>query len=92
MPKYAQIGQHWPNIGPDRPKSAQIGPNTTVFITFDPEVTGVAATEIIKRLEQGDPPIWTRVGGEEGSIGIGVQMLTDEQVETVIQRIKEVIS
>jgi len=82
------------------PTTAQIGPNTTVFITFDPEVTGVDATEVIKRLEQGDPPIWTRKGnptptrpgGEEGSIGIGVQMLSDEQVETVIERIKEIIS
>ena len=74
------------------PNTPQLGPNTTVFIRFDPEVTGVDVNEVIKRLEQGDPPIWTRVGGEEGSIGIGVQMLTDEQVETVIQRIKEVIS
>ena len=74
------------------PNTAQLGPNTTVFIRFDAEVTGVDVNEVINRLEQGDPPIWTRVGGEEGSIGIGVQMLTDEQVETVIQRIKEVIS
>ena len=74
------------------PTTPQIGPNTTVFIHFDADVLGVDGNEVIKRLEQGDPPIWTRTHDGGGSIGIGVQMLTDEQVETVIQRIKEVTS
>ena len=65
-----------------------VGPNIDNTL----KAIGVDVNEVIKRLEQGDPPIWTRVGGDEGSIGIGVQMLTDEQVETVIQRIKEITS
>jgi uncharacterized pyridoxal phosphate-dependent enzyme len=74
------------------PTAPQLGPNTTVFIHFDSSVLGFDGHEVIKRLEESDPPIWTRTHDNGGSIGIGVQMLTDEQVETVIQRIKEIVS
>ena len=74
------------------PTTPQLGPNTTVFIHFDPAVLGLGGHEVIKRLEEGDPPIWTRTHDDGGSIGIGVQMLSDEQVETVIQRITEIVS
>ncbi len=74
------------------PKEAQLGPNVTVFIHFDPSVTGIDGHEVIKRLEEGDPPIWTRTHDDGGSIGIGVQMLSDEQVETVVGRLREILS
>lgn len=74
------------------PNTPQLGPNTTLFIHFDADALGIDGNEVIKRLEQGDPPIWTRTHDGGKSIGIGVQMLSDEQVETVIQRIKEVTS
>lgn len=74
------------------PTTPQLGPNTTVFVHFDSAVLGFDGHEVIKRLEEGDPPIWTRTHDDGGSIGVGVQMLTDEQVETVIQRIKGIVS
>ena len=74
------------------PQEAQLGPNVTVFIHFDPSVTGIDGHEVIKRLEEGDPPIWTRTHDDGGSIGIGVQMLSDEQVETVVGRVREILS
>jgi L-seryl-tRNA(Ser) seleniumtransferase len=74
------------------PTKAQLGPNVTVFIHFDKGVLGFDGHEVIKRLEQGDPPIWTRTHDDGGSIGVGVQMLSDEEVETVVQRIKEIVS
>ena len=79
-------------VSVDIPKTPQIGPNTTVFIHFDPQTLGLDGHEVIKRLEEGDPPIWTRTHDDGKSIGIGVQMLTDEQVETVIQRIKAIVT
>lgn len=79
-------------VSVDIPKTPQIGPNTTVFIHFDPKTLGLDGHEVIKRLEEGDPPIWTRTHDDGKSIGIGVQMLTDEQVETVIQRIKAIVT
>ncbi len=74
------------------PTEAQLGPNVTVFIHFDASVAGIDGHEVIKRLEEGDPPIWTRTHDDGGSIGIGVQMLSDEEVETVIGRLREVLS
>ncbi len=73
------------------PKRAQLGPNVTVFIHFDRGVTGIDGYEVIKKLEQGDPPIWTRTHDGGGSIGIGVQMLSDEEVETVVGRLREIL-
>jgi uncharacterized pyridoxal phosphate-dependent enzyme len=81
-----------PGVSVDIPKTPQLGPNTTVFIHFDSEKLGFDGHEVIKRLEEGDPPIWTRTHDDGKSIGVGVQMLTDEQVETVIQRIKDIVS
>ena len=74
------------------PSEAQLGPNVTVFIHFDADVTGIGGHEVIKKLEEGDPPIWTRTHDDGGSIGIGVQMLSDEEVETVIERIRGILS
>jgi L-seryl-tRNA(Ser) seleniumtransferase len=80
-----------PGISVDIPNTPQLGPNTTVFIHFDADKLGFDGNEVIKRLEKGTPPIWTRTHDGGKSIGIGVQMLTDEQVETVIQRIKAIV-
>ena len=74
------------------PKEAQLGPNVTVFIHFDAGITGIDGHEVIKQLEEGDPPIWTRTHDDGGSIGIGVQMLSDEEVETVIERLRDIFA
>ena len=69
------------------PTAAQLGPNVNVVIHIDESKSALTGLELISQLEQGDPPIWTRThdGGE--TIAIGVQMLSDEDVETVITRI-----
>ena len=74
------------------PQEAQLGSNVTVFIHFDASVTGIDGHEVIKRLEEGDPPIWTRTHDDGKSIGIGVQVLSDEEVETVVERLREILS
>jgi hypothetical protein len=74
------------------PKEAQLGPNVTVFIHFDAGITGIDGHEVIKQLEEGDPPIWTRTHDDGGSIGIGVQMLSDEEVETVVERLRDIFA
>jgi L-seryl-tRNA(Ser) seleniumtransferase len=73
------------------PTAPQLGPNVNVVIHIEKEASGIAGLEIIKRLEEGPTPIWTRTFDGGKTIPIGVQMLSDEEVETVIQRIKEII-
>ena len=69
------------------PTAAQLGPNVNVVIHIDESKSVLTGTELISQLEQGDPPIWTRTHDGEKTIAIGVQMLSDEDVETVITRI-----
>ena len=69
------------------PTSAQLGPNVNVVIHIDESKSALTGLELISQLEQGDPPIWTRTHDGGKTIAIGVQMLSDEDVETVITRI-----
>ncbi len=39
-----------------------------VTLEVDPDVTGMSCHDVVDRLKQGDPPIWTRV--REGDSGI----------------------
>lgn len=69
-----------------------IGPNVVVNIHVDPAVTGKDGYQVMKELEEGDPPIWTRSHDQGKSIAIGVQVLTDEEVGVVCDRLKEILS
>ena len=69
------------------PTAAQLGPNVNVVIHIDESKSALTGLELISQLEQGDPPIWTRTHDGGKTIAIGVQMLSDEDVETVITRI-----
>ncbi len=69
-----------------------IGPNVVVSIHIDPHVAGKDGLQVMKELEDGDPPIWTRSHDGGKSIGIGVQVLSDEEVEVVCQRLREILS
>ena len=81
-----------PGVTTSVSQNPQLGANVTVFIHIDGTVTGIDGNGVMKKLEEGDPPIWTRSHDGGKSIGIGVQVLTDEQVETVIERLREVCS
>ena len=74
------------------PTAAQLGPNVNVVIHFDESKSALTGLELISQLEQGDPPIWTRTHDGGKTIAIGVQMLSDEDVETVITRITGLLS
>ena len=68
------------------------GPNVNVVIHIDKSKSALTGLELISQLEQGDPPIWTRTHDGGKTIAIGVQMLSDEDVETVITRITGLLS
>ena len=74
------------------PTAAQLGPNVNVVIHIDESKSALTGLELISQLEQGDPPIWTRTHDGGKTIAIGVQMLSDEDVETVITRIAELLN
>ncbi len=69
-----------------------IGPNVVVHIHVDPEVTGKNGTQVMRELEDGDPTIWTRSHDGGKSIALGVQVLSDEEVATVCDRLKEILT
>ena len=81
-----------PGVEVKIPNVPQLGPNVVAFVHFDAAVTGIDGHEVIKQLEESDPPIWTRTHDDGGSIGIGVQMLSDEEVEAIVQRLKEILA
>ena len=76
-----------PGVTTTIPTAAQLGPNVNVVIHIDESKSALTGLELISQLEQGDPPIWTRTHDGGKTIAIGVQMLSDEDVETVITRI-----
>jgi L-seryl-tRNA(Ser) seleniumtransferase len=69
-----------------------IGPNVVVNINIDRSITGKDGKQVMKELEEGDPPIWTRSHDGGKSIALGVQVMTDEEVEVVCGRLKEIFS
>jgi L-seryl-tRNA(Ser) seleniumtransferase len=74
------------------PSEPLLGPNIVVHVHIDPAVVGKDANQVMKELEDGDPPIWTRSHDGGKSIAIGVQVLTDEEVTVVCERLKELLS
>jgi len=79
-----------PGVETSIPSEPLIGPNVVVQVFIDSAITGKTTHEVIDELAAGDPPIWTR--GDDKSINIGVQVLTDEQVQTVIDRLRSALT
>jgi len=74
------------------PTTPQLGPNVNVVLHFQQAGNDFEGMRVLKELEQGNPPIWTRTSDAGKTIAIGVQMLSDEEVETVVGRIREILS
>jgi uncharacterized pyridoxal phosphate-dependent enzyme len=60
-----------------------------VMLTIDEEGLGKSAPQLIDELKQGDPSIWTRGAGNR--IRIAVAHLIEDEVDTVITRLRKVI-
>jgi D-glucosaminate-6-phosphate ammonia-lyase len=56
-------------------------------LEVDPSVTGLTAHDVVTRLKEGDPPIWTRVRDGEHWIAIHVFGLNEGEDQIVGQRI-----
>ena len=56
-------------------------------LDVDPAVTGMSVHDVVTRLKEGDPPIWTRVRDGEDQIIIHVFGLKDGEDDLVGQRI-----
>lgn len=81
-----------PGVEGKIPTVPLLGPNVVVAIHIDSAVTGKDGHQVMKELEDGDPPIWTRSHDGGNSISLGVQVMTDEEVEIVCGRLKEILS
>jgi hypothetical protein len=58
-------------------------------LEVDPSVTGLTVYDVVTRLKEGDPPIWTRVRDGEDWIAIHVFGLNEGEDKIVGQRIAE---
>ena len=58
-------------------------------LTIDPEAAGITAADVVARLKDGDPPIWTRVRDWEDCITIHVFGLNEGEERIVASRIAE---
>ena len=58
-----------------------------VQLEVDPDVTGITAQELVDKLKQGDPPIWTRVREDEDWITLHAFGLNDGEDKIVGERI-----
>ena len=61
-----------------------------VILTVDESVAGMTAEDIVARLKEGDPPIWTRVG-PEGDITIHMFALAEGEERVVGERIASLV-
>ena len=58
-----------------------------VRLNVDPEVTGMTNDDVVARLKEGDPPVWTRVKEGEDFIAIHMFGLRDGEERIVGERI-----
>jgi len=73
------------------PREPLIGPNIVVNVEIDKSKNGKSVYEVIAELENGNPPIWARTNDNGKSIGLGVQVLSDEEVNIVADRLQEIL-
>ena len=60
-------------------------------VRIDPSVTGITAEEIVVKLKEGDPPIWTRVREGEDFIVLHAFGLNEGEDKVVGERIVELL-
>ncbi len=58
-----------------------------LFLTIDEKVTGISEDEVVARLKDGDPPIWTRVNPYFGGMQVGMVGLNDGEEQVVAERL-----
>ncbi|MCH8817442.1 MAG: aminotransferase class V-fold PLP-dependent enzyme [Chloroflexi bacterium] len=58
-----------------------------LFLSIDESVTGVSEEEVVARLKDGDPPIWTRVNPYFGGLQVGTVGLNDGEEQVVAERL-----
>ena len=61
-----------------------------VMLTIDEERLGITAPQVIEELKKGDPSIWTR--GSKNCIQIAVAHLIEDEVNTVITRLRQILN
>jgi D-glucosaminate-6-phosphate ammonia-lyase len=66
-------------------------PYPTVFLHLDP-ASGSTGEVVIKRLLAGEPPVATMGFDDPQVVRVDVRILTDEEVDTVTVRLREVLS
>lgn len=70
------------------PPGPIVGASIIVEVHIDAAVTGKDGNRVMRELEEGDPPIWTRSHDGGKSIALAVQVLTDEEVQVVADRLR----
>jgi hypothetical protein len=60
-------------------------------LSIDESVVGISEEEIVARLKDGDPPIWTRVNPYFGGMQVGMVGLNDGEEEVVAKRLAAVL-
>lgn len=64
-----------------------------VWLEIEPELTGVSAVVLVRRLERGDPRVAVIPSeSPRGRIGLEPSCLDDDEVSTVVQRIRDELS
>ncbi len=69
------------------PVSEARGLNNGVRVALDEAALGKTADQVLEALRQGDPGIWMWGGGN--GLSVAVPNLTDEDVQVVVQRLRE---
>ena len=90
-----RIARIWDGLrdisGFEKVEDSNSGPPTALWITVDPDQTGMIAADIADELKAGDPCIWVR--DEDGDrLGISVPTLREEFEQVVVDRIREIVS
>ena len=63
----------------------------SAVMRFGPRWQGLSREQIAEAMQQGDPPIYLFQLGEPDELAVDPLNLTDEEVETVIGRLREVL-
>ena len=62
-----------------------------LMLDINESVTGVSEEEVVARLKDGDPPIWTRVNPYFGGLQVGTVGLNDGEEQVVAERLAAVL-
>jgi len=62
-----------------------------LMLHIDEDVTGISEDEVVARLKDGDPPVWTRVNPYFGGMQVGMVGLNDGEEQVVADRLSAVL-